>query len=369
MDRRAFLQFSAAAPAAAWETASSETPRYTLVTRYKGAPRKDFPGLVVSVRAKDSIDAASAKPNAAVVGAMMAQGMCNLTGESTEERAWKQFFTPADVVGVKVNCSGAPKVNSTPEVVAAIVRNLIAVGIKPSQIYIYERFPDQLESVGFARYLDKGVNILAIEMSRGSISGYDPYTYVETNFFGEEDTRSNLIRLVSERFTKIINVPNMKDHAAAGVTGCLKNIAYGNYSNVARSHSHEKTNTKTFIGTLANMEPLRSRTVLHIMDGLKGVWQGGPFVHQQRFVFFPKQILFGTDAVAMDRILLDVIETKRKAEGAVSVWDRSPANLTKDRADPMKNAFIREPGHIEYAAHLGLGVYERGKIRVKETEL
>ena len=38
------------------------------------------------------------------------------------------------------------------------------------------------------------------------------------DFFGEEDTRSMLVRHVSQRFTKIINVPNMKDHGAAGVT-------------------------------------------------------------------------------------------------------------------------------------------------------
>ncbi len=83
------------------------------------------------------------------------------------------------------------------------------------------------------------------------------------NFFGEDDTRSNLARpVVAERFTKIINVPNMKDHGAAGVTGCLKNIAYGSFSNVARSHSGFKTNTYSFIGTLATVEPLRSRTVL-----------------------------------------------------------------------------------------------------------
>ena len=81
-----------------------------------------------------------------------------------------------------------------------------------------------------------------------------------SQFFGEEDTRSNLARPVSERFTKIINVPNMKDHGAAGVTGCLKNIAYGSFSNVARSHSGSQTNTYSFIGTLASVEPLRSRT-------------------------------------------------------------------------------------------------------------
>ena len=100
---------------------------------------------------------------------------------------------------------------------------------------------------------------------------------METSFFGEDDTRSNVVRLVSETLTKIVNVPNLKEHQASGVTGCLKNIAYGNYSNVARSHNFEKTNTLTFIGTLAAAEPVRSRVVLNIMDGLRGVWHAGPF--------------------------------------------------------------------------------------------
>ena len=50
-----------------------------------------------------------------------------------------------------------------------------------------------------------------------------------------------MVRLVSETLTKIINLPNMKEHRAAGVTGCLKNIAYGYFSNVDRSHRWEKT--------------------------------------------------------------------------------------------------------------------------------
>ena len=45
-----------------------------------------------------------------------------------------------------------------------------------------------------------------------------------------------MMRLVTEQVTKIVNVPNMKDHGATGVTGCLKNIAYGGFSNVARTH-------------------------------------------------------------------------------------------------------------------------------------
>ena len=80
-----------------------------------------------------------------------------------------------------------------------------------------------------------------------------------------------MMRLVSERLTKIINIPNMKDHGATGATGCLKNIAYGSFSNVARTHQRGKSHTYSVVGTLASMEPVRSRTVLQIMDGIRGV--------------------------------------------------------------------------------------------------
>ncbi len=60
-----------------------------------------------------------------------------------------------------------------------------------------------------------------------------------------------MMRLVSQQLTKIINIPNMKDHGATGATGCLKNIAYGSFSNVARTHQRGKSHTFSFVGTLA----------------------------------------------------------------------------------------------------------------------
>jgi len=204
--------------------------------------------------------------------------------------------------------------------------------------------------------------------------GYDPAVYVEADFFGEEDTRSNLMRLVSRRLTKIVNIPNMKDHGATGATGCLKNIAYGSFSNVARTHARGLSHTLSFVGTLAAVEPLRSRTVLQIMDGLRAVWHGGPFARTRRYLFHPRQILFGTDPVAIDRLLLDVIDDKRKAEGAISIWDRSPRYLKADDTaerdrDPNVNIIVREPGHVEFASTLGLGVYDRSRIDVREVEV
>jgi uncharacterized protein (DUF362 family) len=369
VDRRFFLQVAATSPLLA---APAEDPVYRVVTPHKPAAKPGmpgpYPGSVVRVHSEASIDAQSGAVNRELVKKMVSEGIRGLTGDARDTDAWARFVSPKDIVGIKVNCSGAPRIRSSPEIVGEIAHNLVAAGVPAKQIYVYERFESQLRTVEYAKFVPEGVTITAAEASRGSILGYDPKTYVETSFFGEEDTRSNLVRLVSETLTKIINVPNLKEHQASGVTGCLKNIAYGNFSNVDRSHRFEITNTRTFIGTLASTEPVRSRVVLNIMDGLAGVWHQGPFSQNARFRFYPKLIMVGTDPIAMDRQLIHILEAKRKAEGAVSLFDRSRETLGNNQ-DPNKNRFIREPGHVEYAAKLGLGIYDDAKIKVKALEV
>jgi hypothetical protein len=369
VDRRLFLHVAAAAPLLA---APADTPTYKVVTHFQpaavpGMPGP-YPGQMVRVHSERSIDATSGQADRAVVKEMLQRGITALTGDSRPEDAWARFISPTDVVGIKVNCSGAPRICSSPEIVAGIAENLVAIGVPANKIWVYERFENQLRTVPYAKLAPAGINVAAAEANRGSVLGYDPRTYVETSFFGEEDTRSNLVRLVADTLTKIVNVPVTKEHQAAGVTGALKNIAYGNFSNVDRSHRFEKTNTATFIGTLANTEPVRSRVVLSVMDGLHGVWHAGPFSENPRYRFYPKQIWFGTDPVTMDHELLDLIEEKRKAEGANSLFDRSKEHLGDNR-DPNKNRFIREPGHIEYAGTLGLGLYDKSKYKIKRIDL
>ena len=364
-----FLQL-AATPAL---LAAEESPSYNVVSRHaasKSSVPGPYRGIVAQVHSEKVIDVASERVDQTSVDKMLSTGMQSLTGAKADRDAWATFFSPSDVVGIKVNCSGAPVICSSPEVVRGIVANLVSVGVKPQNIYIYERYLNQLVSVHYERFVPEGVQILAIETPRGSQKNYDAETYVDVSFFGEAATRSNLARLVTETVTKIINVPNAKEHQAAGVTGCLKNAAYGNFSNVARSHKVEKTNTLTFIGLLAAMEPLRSKSVLNIMDGIKGIWHGGPFAEDKRYRFFPKMMMFGTDSVAMDRLLLDLIEEKRKAEGASSLWDRSVPIDKKAHLDYHKNTFVREPGHIEYAAtKFGLGEYDKAHIKVSGIEV
>ena len=368
-----FFQLAAAPALLALE--EEQAPAYRVASAFQapngaGSPGP-YRGAVARVHSGSAIDTGTGQVDQTSVDKMLSAGMRTLTGAQAEGDAWRSFFSASDVVGIKVNCSGAPLIRSSPEIVGSIVRSLLKVGVKPDNIYIYERFLDQLNSVHYDRFVPAGVNVVAVETPRGSLMGYDPKTYVDVNFFGEDDTRSNLARLVTGRFTKIINVPNAKEHQASGVTGCLKNLAYGNFSNVARSHMREKTNTLSFIGRLASVEPLHSKCVLNIMDATSSIWHGGPFAEDKKYRFFPKQMMFGTDAIAIDRLLLDLVEEKRAAEGAPSLWDRS-----KDKIDPRahldfhKNTFIREPGHIAYAASkFGLGEYDKNKIKVTAVEV
>ena len=398
MDRRDFVRLLAAAAAAAKasaarDVAAEETsqtpvgyrphsrseplPALRPVSRYAAAANPGmpgpYPGHVVAVKSDRVVDTSTGAADDKTVREMMARGMRALTGAATTADAWRKFVAPSDVVGIKVNCGGYPHCISAYEIVAEVVRQLSAVGVPLTQIYVYERFQNQLDECNYAPHLPDGVKIVAAERANRNVdnSGYDPATYLEADLFGEEDTRSNMMRLVSERLTKIINIPNMKDHGATGVTGCLKNIAYGSFSNVARTHQRGRSHTYSVVGTLAAMEPLRSRTVLHIMDGLRAVWHGGPFARTTRYVFYPRQIMFGTDPVAIDRLLLDIIEEKRRAEGVISIWDRSPGSLKMDNtrardADPNVNIIIREPGHVEFAAGLGLGVADKARIKVQD---
>lgn len=385
MDRRSFVRLLAAAPLIRIDPQATvkpsdppgtDIPKMRIVTKYAPAAAPGmpgpYPGQVIAVSSAKCVDEATNTADGAVVKEMMARGMCALTGVDKPIDAWRKFFVPADIVGIKVNCGGHPNCVSAYEIVSETIAQLMAVGVPPTQIYIYERFQNQLDQVNYTPHIPEGVRIAAAERAnrRADNEGYDPATYLEADLFGEEDTRSNMMRLVSEKLTKIINIPNMKDHGAVGATGCLKNIAYGSFSNVARTHQGGRSHTYSFVGTLASIEPVRSRTVLQIMDGIRGVWHGGPFARTRKYLFYPKQIMFGTDPVAIDRLLLDIIDNERKKHGAISIWDRSEAFLRIDdgRArdgDPNVNIIIREPGHVAYAAKLGLGVADLDKIKVK----
>ena len=318
-----------------------------------------YPARVVEVHHSQSIVNRRVSPSA--VRAMVDAGMKSLTGDAAAKDAWARFFVPSDVVALKVNPSGVPGTTTSIALVREVVRALNEVGVPSQNVILYDRNSEQLEVNGYHALVPPGVRVVGLDR-RG---GYDRNVFCEMDCFGERETRSYLASLVCSEASKIIDLPCLKEHNASGVTGCLKNLAYGSFDNVARTHADTKTWTDPAIAVMCTAPPLRSKAVLHIMDGIRAVYHGGPFAWNPDFVWDARTLLFGTDPVAVDRIELEIVEQKRKERGVPSLWDRSPAHIgtgEEMQRTALKNPFFREPGHIKTAADLGLGQWELARI-------
>jgi uncharacterized protein (DUF362 family) len=323
-----------------------------------------FPGRVIEVRDPNAI--VRNRVSQSIVRQMLERAMKALTEEKSAQAAWAKFVEPNDIVGIKINPSGAPACCSSPEILREIIGSVQSVGVPAHNILVYDRYSYEMDIGSYQALLPPGVRIVGIQDAFLDSSGYDTNVYCAANFFGEWETRSYMANIVAQLATKIINVPTMKDHSASGVTGCLKNLAYGTFNNVARSHRAPHSFTNPLIGLMCTVEPLRSKAVLHIMDGMRQVWHGGPLTQVQDFIDQAGILLVATDPVALDTIELEAIENKRRERGAPSLWQHDPNSITTDNSDfyhdPGKNLFFRQPGHVAAAGKLGLGAADLKQI-------
>jgi uncharacterized protein (DUF362 family) len=201
---------------------------------------------------------------------------------------------------------------------------------------------------------------------------------------------------------KFITIPVLKDHRSAGVTLALKNLSHGLNNNVARSHLGDKyrrsgarsdpNQCNTFIPTAAGQAPIRQKAVLHILDGLIGVYEGGPGAWNPTWGTWPRRSLFfATDPVALDHVGWDIIDAKRVEQGwppvaqmgrlqqteVVQLSTRLAALASRGPLAAMMLAaqapYVpgnqewegfdrREPEHVILAGTIGLGVFDARQI-------
>lgn len=303
---------------------------------------------------------------------MIRQGMAGLTGTDGGADAWRQFFEPGDVVGIKVNPVGQPHVISSPEVLREIIAGLNSAGIKPKEIVVYDRYRQQFLRAGFDKWLPEGVRTSYAaqdyEEIQQAIEGYDPDHYMDMALTRPGYDVSNLTarrsyaaQFITKQVNKLINLPVLKDHQSAGVTLALKNMSHGLVNNVSRSHSTITANAcGSFIPAVVSLPVIRNKAVLHILDGVKGLYHGGPGARPQ-FVWEHRTIYFATDPVALDRIGWKAIDEKRLAVGMKRIAD--------DKPDKFSTFLNRQPEHIEIAGALGLGEWDEKKIDLRRINL
>jgi hypothetical protein len=386
IDRRGFLRASAASvpviaalPGLA-EAAEAQTSDKT--THHGGAALPQgkhglpgpYPGRVVEVHNPRMIVAG--KRDSAAIKATMDRGICELTGTRDPVEGWKHFFEPGDVVGIKVVPNGQPHAHSSYEIVLEVIEKLRAAGVKASDIFVYDRYRGEFMDAGYHKILPAGVRWGGLDpvgnqfqldfpdFARDAIAGFDHDAFVWMDLvpYGDDPKderkyRSHLGKLVTKTVNKIVAIPVLKDHGSAGVTGALKNMSHGSVNNVARSHSNTFTNVcNQFIPQVVSHPVIRQKFVLQIMDGIRGVYHGGPFARENgKWTWESNAIFFATDPVALDHVEWEIVDAQR-----VKMKLPPVAASGAKAVDPlqMEGFDVRQPQHIPLAAALGLGYFD-----------
>jgi hypothetical protein len=238
--------------------------------------------------------------------------------------------------------------------------------------------PDRIDGTGLGiAYNGKQVDINGDDENssdRKRVTGYDPdeFMVMECVMAGldpkdDRTRRSHLGLLVTRRVNKIVLLPVLKDHGSAGITGALKNMSHGLVNNVCRSHATPDTNVcNQFIPQVVNHPVIRRKCVLQIMDGIKGVYQGGPGASRPEWTWENNALLFATDPVAMDHVAWRYIDAKRKEKGFPPVGASGKLGLDPHQTEGFD---IRQPQHIVLAAHLGLGIFDFKSPRGKQHSI
>jgi hypothetical protein len=338
----------------------TSTPRYALPGPFRGRVVEVFHARVLN-------------GNRIVRGAlreMMAQGLMRLTGERSETGAWRRFFGPDDVVGIKGCPVGRPHAIAHAETLSEVIRGLTLAGVRPQNIVVFERYDNELRLGGYHNILPPGARFASgspaydetqlrtAGYSGTTIRGYDENAFVElprvvpgANSQKSAHRRSHLLQVVSREVTKVINVCALKDHTASGLTMALKNMSHGFVNNVRRSHAGSNW-TETFIPAIVSLPAIREKVVLHLCDALWGVYDGGPGHWNPNFRSWAyRSFLLATDPVAMDRIGWNILDRKRRSAGLPPI-----ADCGTGAENPGHEEFThRQPGHVLRAGRKGLG--------------
>lgn len=334
-------------------TASSLAEAAEPVARWAAVPpagfvRTSMPGKIVKVSKANTLQPNGAYPKPEAARLMLERAMMELTGETDLGAAFGKFVHKDDIVAIKPNGIAGKKTRkmaANKELVLEIVRGVMAAGVPAENITIFEQFKDFMWATRIAsdRAVTPDADVptgvkLAVHLNKDAV--------MDNIWVGGIPTK--YVRPFTEA-TAVINVSQIKDHSLCGYTGTLKNITHGCNINPHAFHQHHASPQ---IAHLYAQEVIRSRVVLHITDAFQVIYDKGPIdVDAKRRV--PHEAIYAcTDPVAMDVIGWGVVEKLRLEAGLATL-----------KADG------REPTYLATASELGLGIYDRNAIRLREVNL
>jgi len=282
---------------------------------------------VVSV--ENSAAVTDFQANAGVVQAMMDCGITNFTGKTTVAAAWRSLVSTQDVVGIKVFSEPGMLTGTRPAVVAAVVQGLLAAGVPPTNIIIWDKYERNLRAAGFFNLAAQ----LGVRAAGGAETGYDPTNFYRPDTavignlvwgdleFGKTNAgvgrNSFVTKLVSRQITKIISIAPLLNQEDVGVCGHLYSLALGSVDNTRRFEG-DAFRLATAVPEIYALPLLGDRVVLNITDALIGQYEGGSRI-LLHYSTVPCQLWFSRDPVALDMLAIQELARERSAVGAPSL--------------------------------------------------
>ena len=254
-------------------------------------------------------------------------------------------MTTQDVVGIKVYSQAGQLSGTRPAVVAAVVQGLIAAGLPPQHIIIWDKHADDLRIAGFfqmgARF---GIQVIGCDQDGyDEKTFYSPDTAVIGNLvwgdleFGQKGPgvgrKSFVAKVVSHQITKIISIAPLLNLEACGVSGHLYSLTLGSVDNTLRFDG-DPDRLAVAVPELYALPILGDRVVLNITDALIGQYEGGSrtLLHYSTVL---NQLWFSHDPVALDTLAITELKRERQKYSA----DEYPVDL-----DLYSNAVLLQLG-------------------------
>jgi uncharacterized protein (DUF362 family) len=266
---------------------------------------------------------------------MLDAGLVALSGQKDASAALAKYFRAGERVGLKINGLAGRKAATHVELVDELSVLLGKANIESRQQIVFDRFARDLVASGFSTQ-PHGYRCIGNDES-----GH------EEELSQMPSSASRLSRVLTTQVDGVLNLPILKQHMLAGVTGALKN----NFGCIHNPNKMHLDNCDPYIAEVNAVPAIRDKQRLVIMDALRPVVDNGP-AYQPGMAEVANVLIFATDLVAVDTVGLGILEELRAKRDLPTLAKAGMA-----------------PTYLATASKMGLGVSDPAGIDIVTIEV
>jgi len=219
---------------------------------------------------------------------MLNEALCIGLDKTSSAEVWQSLLHKGERVLLKFNQADASLIGTSEVLATVLVESMLKAGIEPEQIVLLETSVE----APWSGQLTKPA------------WGWTGKVYD----FGSAKDR---LLKVLEQVDAIVNVPFLKAHRIARMTGCLKNLSHGLIQHPARYHANQCC---PFIPDIVALPIIRAKLRLNIVNAVRIIYDVHPLSAKQA-IRATGALIVSTDPVAADTVGHDLLDRVRLTRG------------------------------------------------------